>query len=112
MLPRDVPNRGSAICGGILTSGQSRSQVSASNGDGRGEFPDRVGPAERGRDRGLGDASGVLLRPHSRNWLTMGRRQSLPKARGVILIPMGPCRRLYSFLSTIAITRFTVASSK
>ena len=49
---------------------------------------------------------------YSRNLLTMGRRQSLPKARGVILMPMAPCRRLYSLRSTMAITRFTVAASK
>jgi len=49
---------------------------------------------------------------YSRNLLTTGRRQSLPNARGVILMPMAPWRRLYSFRSTIAMTRFTVVASK
>lgn len=36
--------------------------------------------------------------------LTMGRRRSLPKARGVILTPGGDWRRLYSLRSTAEIT--------
>jgi len=34
----------------------------------------------------------------------IGMRRSRPKARGVILIPTGPCRRLYSARSTMRIT--------
>jgi len=41
----------------------------------------------------------------------MGRRQSRPKARGVIFTPIGAWRRLYSFLSTIATTRRTVSGA-
>ena len=39
----------------------------------------------------------------------IGIRLSFPKARWVILMPIGACRRLYSLPSTIAITRATVA---
>src|SRR5262245_43362510 len=69
--------------------------------------------------RGLGGhsppanlARGPTLRDYSRNLLTLGRRQSLPKARGVIWMPLAPCRRLYSLRSTMATTRLTVAASK
>ena len=48
----------------------------------------------------------------SRKRLTIGRRQSRPNARGVILTPIGPWRRLYSLLSTIRTTRRTVSSAK
>jgi hypothetical protein len=67
----------------------------------------------RGRQRAevVGAARG-FRRHHSRNLLTIGSRQSLPKARGVILMPIGPWRRLYSLRSTMAMTRRTVAGSK
>src|SRR5581483_2601319 len=77
--------------------------------------PDEVAAADLGetgdQEEGDGREQGRLP-AYSRKRFTMGSRQSLPKARGVILMPMGPCRRLYSLRSTIAITRFTVAASK
>src|SRR5439155_17661590 len=48
----------------------------------------------------------------SRKRLTMGKRQSRPKARGVILTPIGPCRRLYSAASIMRTTLLTIAGSK
>src|SRR5262249_22319513 len=96
-----------------------------SRGPHRGSRYPRRADGARGRNLPeTGDASGAgsvglavarrRRRPsvYSRNLLTMGKRQSRPNARGVILMPMGPCRRLYSFRSTIAMTRLTVAASK
>src|SRR5207237_10075800 len=48
----------------------------------------------------------------SRKRFTMGSRQSRPNARGVILTPMGPWRRLYSAVSIMRTTLRTVAGSK
>ena len=42
----------------------------------------------------------------------MGKRRSFPKARDETLVPGGYWRRLYSALSTIAITLFTNEASK
>ena len=69
----------------------------------------------RRRNHSGGGSEGAVEAPfdyYSRKRLTMGRRQSRPNARGVILMPMGPWRRLYSFRSTMATTRLTVSASK
>ena len=48
----------------------------------------------------------------SRQREVIGRRRSLPKARAETFAPGGYWRRLYSAVSTIPITRATVAASK